>query len=64
MEYQIVEREQDGYKKFCTTVNDTGDKYEIPCVLDADGDVDTDATKSKMAQHIIKSDELASYRGE
>ena len=61
MDYQIVEREEDGYKKFCTTVNDVGDKYEIPCVLDADANVDIDATQSKMNQHIIISNEIMSY---
>ena len=47
MDYQIVEREQDGYKKFYTTVNDVGDIFEIPCILKKDGEVNTNETQKK-----------------
>jgi len=58
MDYQIVEREEDGYKKFYTTVNDVGDKFEIPCILNEGGEVNTNQTQQKMDQHIAESELL------
>jgi hypothetical protein len=58
MEYQIVEREQDGYKKFYTAFNDVGDTFEIPCILNEEGEVNTNQTQQKMDQHIAESELL------
>jgi len=58
MDYQIVEREEDGYKKFYTTVNDVGDTFEIPCILNEEGEVNTNQTQQKMDQHIAESELL------
>jgi hypothetical protein len=65
MEYETVQRESDNFINFyIATRTSDGAIFEVPCVLDADGNVDTDATQSKMAQHIIQSDEIMSYKGE
>ena len=65
MEYETVQRESDNFIKFyiATRLSD-GAIFEVPCVLDADGNVDTNATQSKIDQHIITSDEIMSYKGE
>lgn len=59
MNYEIIEIE--GIKFYMATRTSDGAIFEVPCVLDADGNVDTDATQSKMNQHIITSDEIRSY---
>jgi len=59
MNYEIIEIE--GIKFYMATRTSDGAIFEVPCVLDADGNVDTDATQSKMEQHIITSDEIRSY---
>lgn len=64
MNYQIVQREEDNFIKFYVATKDDDTTYEIPCILDADGDVDTIATQNKMDSYIIESDLLMSYLGE
>lgn len=65
MEYETVQRESDNFINFyIATRSSDGAIFEVPCVLDADGTIDASATQSKMAQHIITSDEIMSYRGE
>jgi len=64
MNYQIVQREEDNFIKFYVATKDDGTTYEVPCILDGNGDVDTTATQNKMDSHIIESDLLMSYLGE
>jgi hypothetical protein len=65
MEYETVQRESDNFINFyIATRSSDGAIFEVPCVLDADGNVDTNATQSKIDQHIITSDEIMSYKGE
>jgi len=54
----------DGVKFFIATSTSDGAIFEVPCILDADGNVDNDATQTKVEQHIIESDELITYIGE
>jgi hypothetical protein len=62
MNYEIIEIE--GIKFYMATRTSDGAIYEVPCVLDADGNINTDATQIKMEQHIKESDELITYIGE
>jgi hypothetical protein len=64
MNYQIVQREEDNFIKFYVATKDDGTTYEVPCILDGNGDVDIIATQNKMDSHIIESDELITYIGE
>jgi hypothetical protein len=62
MNYEIIEIE--GIRFYMATRTSDGAIFEVPCVLDADGNINTDATKTKMEQHIKESDELITYIGE
>jgi len=64
MNYQIVQREEDNFVKFYVATKDDGTTYEVPCILDGNGDVDTTATQTKMDAHIEQADELITYIGE
>jgi hypothetical protein len=65
MNYETVQREADDFIKFyIATRTSDGAIFEVPCILDGNGEVDTEATQSKMNQHIIYTDELMSYTGE
>jgi len=61
MVYSIVQRESDSNKKFYTATKDTGEYYEVPCVLDEEGEVNTSATESNMEAHIVVADIFLSY---
>jgi len=62
MNYEVTTIE--GVKFFIATRTSDGAIFEVPCILDADGNVDNDATQTKVEQHIIESDELITYIGE
>jgi hypothetical protein len=65
MNYEIVQRENDNFIKFYIAIRTSdGAIFEIPCILDGNGDVDMIATQNKMDSHIIESDKLMSYIGE
>jgi len=61
MVYSIVQRDSDNNKKFYTATKDTGEYYEVPCILDGEGEVNEVETNSIMDSHIIESDILLSY---
>ena len=62
MNYEIIEIE--GIKFYMATRTSDGAIFEVPCILDADGNIDNEATQNKMEQHVIESDELVTYIGE
>ena len=65
MDYQIVQRESDDFIKFYVAFRESDDAtFEVPCVLNDEGEVDEIATQEVMDQHIINSDILMSYIGE
>ena len=65
MDYQTVQRESDNFIKFYVAFRESDDAtFEVPCVLNDEGEVDEVATQEVMDQHIINSDILMSYIGE
>lgn len=65
MDYQIVQRESDDFIKFYVAFRESDDAtFEVPCVLNDEGEVDEIATQEVMDQHIINTDILMSYIGE
>ena len=65
MDYQTVQRESDDFIKFYVAFRESDDAtFEVPCVLNDEGEVDEVATQEVMNQHIINSDILMSYIGE
>ena len=65
MDYEIVQRESDDFIKFYVAFRESDDAtFELPCVLNDEGEVDKVATQEVMDQHIINSDILMSYIGE
>ena len=65
MDYQTVQRESDDFIKFYVAFRESDDAtFEVPCVLNDEGEVDEIATQEVMDQHIINSDILMSYIGE
>ena len=65
MDYQTVQRESDNFIKFYVATRTLDDAiFEVPCVLNDNGEVDEVATQEVMNQHIINSDILMSYIGE
>ena len=62
MYYQTVQRESDDFIKFYVAFRESDDAtFEVPCILDDNGEVDEVATQEVMNQHIINSDILMSY---
>ena len=62
MDYQTVQRESDNFIKFYVAFRESDDAtFEVPCVLNDEGEVDEVATQEVMDQHIINSDILMSY---
>ena len=53
MTYTTVNREADDGVKFYTYTKDSGEYFEVPCVLDEDGNVNTSATQTKMDAVVI-----------
>ena len=65
MDYQTVQRESDNFIKFYVAYRESDDAaFEVPCVLNDEGEVIEAATQEVMDQHIINSDILMSYIGE
>ena len=65
MDYEIVQRESDDFIKFYVAFRESDDAtFEVPCVLNDEGEVDEIATQEVMDQHIINTDILMSYIGE
>ena len=65
MNYETVQRENDNFIKFYVATRTLDDAtFEVPCILDDNGEVDEVATQEVMNQHIINSDILMSYIGE
>lgn len=64
MHFEIVQREEDDFVKFYVAHREDKAVFEIPCILDNNGDVDITATQTKMDSHIIESDQLITYIGE
>ena len=65
MDYETVQRESDNFIKFYVAFRESDDAtFEVPCILDNNGEVDEIATQEVMNQHIINSDILMSYIGE
>tara|TARA_R110000803_G_scaffold78482_1_gene143642 strand:+ start:2086 stop:2283 length:198 start_codon:yes stop_codon:yes gene_type:complete len=62
MDYETVQRESDNFIKFYVAFRESDDvTFEVPCVLNDEGEVDEVATQEVMDQHIINSDILMSY---
>ena len=65
MNYEIVQRESDDFIKFyIATRTSDGAIFEVPCILDNNGNVDTTATQNKMNSHVEACDNLMSNIGE
>ena len=53
MDYQTVQRESDNFIKFYVAFRESDDvTFEVPCVLNDEGEVDEIATQKVMAEHI------------
>ena len=62
MDYETVQRESDNFIKFYVAFRESDDAtFEVPCILDNNGEVDEIATQEVMDQHIINTDILMSY---
>tara|TARA_S200002703_G_scaffold111586_1_gene97217 strand:+ start:415 stop:609 length:195 start_codon:yes stop_codon:yes gene_type:complete len=64
MNYETVQRESDDFIKFYIATRNDGAIFEVPCILDGNGDVDTTATQNKMDSHVEACDNLMSIIGE
>ena len=56
MTYTTINREADDGAKFYTYTKDSGEYFEVPCVLDGEGNVDTTATQTKMDEYVAAHD--------
>jgi len=58
MTYTTVNREADDGAKFYTYTKDSGEYFEVPCVLDGEGNVNTSATQTKMDECVAEYDAI------